>query len=267
MSSEVTKLKANPIGVCTLSICPMRKRPDETSEMVSQLLFGEQCDILNTSVANWSLICSRIDGYEGWVDVQQIDECKKPHNHKADHISYCLEPGYSVMAGEQTKLITFGAILPHFDGMSFELNGSKYGFWGQAARPGDFNLTEALVEKLCKKFLNAPYLWGGKTPFGVDCSGFVQMVFRVLGAHLPRDAKDQAKEGLTINFVNESMTGDLAFFTKSTNRISHVGVILENEQIIHASGKVRVDKLDHVGIFNREAGKYTHHLRIIKRVL
>jgi hypothetical protein len=245
----------------------MRKRAEESSEMVSQLLFGEQCEVLAVEPGDWAWVRGRKDGYEGWVDIKLIERTNQPYSEKNGKLYYSIEPSYALLGGDESRLITFGAFLPEFDGINLRLNGRKYTFSGQAARAGELPLTEKLVEKLCKKFLNAPYLWGGKTPFGVDCSGLVQMVFRVLGVDLPRDAKDQAKDGLTVDFVSECMSGDLAFFTKNTNRISHVGVILDDNEIIHASGRVRVDRLDHIGIFNREQNKYTHQLKIIKRVL
>lgn len=251
--------------ICLLSVCPMRKKAEESSEMISQIIFGEQVDVLEEQDA-WLLVRSRKDQYEGWIDKKLVVKAENPYDEKTPS-HYCLEPSYGIMAGEESRLITFGAILPNYDGMSFKINNQKFNYSGTAAKAGELQLTEALIEKLCRKYLNAPYLWGGKTPFGVDCSGFVQTIYRVLGVSLPRDAKDQANEGMTLDFVSESMTGDLAYFTKATNRISHVGIILDDDRIIHASGKVRIDKLDHQGIYNEDEQRYTHRLKIIKRVL
>ena len=252
-------------SICMLSICPMRKKPEESSEMISQIVFGEQVNVLSEE-ESWLYVQCRKDGYKGWIDSKLVSKIEKPYQESSD-VHYSLEPSYIVIGESDSIIITLGAFLPHYDGMTFYLNGMKYNFSGTAARPGDLHLTEALVEKLSKKYLNTPYLWGGKTPFGVDCSGFVQTIYRILGVNLPRDAKDQANKGLTVDFVNESMAGDLAFFTKKTNRISHVGIILDDNKIIHASGKVRIDSLDHQGIYNAENQSYTHHLKIIKRVL
>lgn len=251
--------------ICELSICPMRKKAEESSEMISQIVFGEQVNVLQEQ-ESWLFVQSRKDGYKGWIDKKQVTQTLHPYNENSD-IHYSLEPSYTIMGGNESRIITFGAILPYYDGMTFKLNGQKFSFSGTAAKPNDLNLTEVLVEKLSRKYLSAPYLWGGKTPFGVDCSGFVQSIYRILGVDLPRDAKDQANVGMTLDFVSESMTGDLAFFTKATNRVSHVGIILEDNRIIHASGKVRIDSLDHQGIYNEEVNKYSHRLKIIKRVL
>jgi len=112
--------------------------------------------------------------------------------------------------------------------------------------------------------LNAPYLWGGKSFFGIDCSGFTQQVFRFLDKRLPRDAYQQAEEGMTVEF-DETEVGDLAFFANASGKITHVGIILENMQIIHAHGAVRLDELTKEGIFSADKGGITHYLTVIKR--
>ena len=116
-------------------------------------------------------------------------------------------------------------------------------------------------------YLNAPYLWGGKTPFGIDCSGFTQMVYKLNGYKIHRDASQQALEGEPLSFIEESEVGDLAFFDNDEGNIIHVGIIMENNYIIHASGKVRIDRLDHLGIYNPELKKHTHKLRVIKKII
>ena len=116
-------------------------------------------------------------------------------------------------------------------------------------------------------FLNAPYLWGGRTPFGIDCSGFTQIIYRLQGINIPRDAYKQAEIGTTLSFINESEEGDLAFFDNAEGKIIHVGIIMKKNYIIHASGKVRIDKIDQEGIFNIEKKKHTHKLRIIKSIV
>lgn len=262
----VDQTTIHPSRICMLSICPVRKKPEESSEMISQIIFGEQVNVLEHK-GSWLYIQSRMDMYEGWVDEKLLEPIDDPYDEKSADMYYCLDQSAPIIAGEDSRMITFGAILPEYDGMSFKLNGQKFTFQGAAAKAGDLILTEKQVERLCRKYLNAPYLWGGKTPFGADCSGFVQAIYRVLGVNLPRDAKDQAHEGIDVGFVHESMTGDLAFFTKATNRISHVGIVLDDDKVIHASGQVRIDRLDHDGIYNAETEKYTHKLRIIKRVL
>ena len=131
-------------------------------------------------------------------------------------------------------------------------------------QPDEFNV-EVLVA-LGRPFLGTAYLWGGKSIFGVDCSGFVQQLYKLFGIFLPRDAYQQAEVGELVGFLQEAKLGDLAFFDNDEGRITHVGMLLSDRLIMHASGNVRIDPIDHAGIIHRITGKRTHHLRLIKRV-
>ena len=126
-------------------------------------------------------------------------------------------------------------------------------------------LKPGIADEVARLYLNTPYLWGGRTPFGIDCSGFVQMVYRFAGIQLPRDASLQVKGGVSLGFIDEAQPGDLAFFESEEGAIVHVGILTGNRRIIHASGTVRVDPIDHHGIFNMQANGYSHRLRIVKR--
>src|SRR5690606_19751564 len=145
-----------------------------------------------------------------------------------------------------------------------DINSEKWIFEGKPAS-GIQSRTQLL--KTAFMYLNAPYLWGGKTPFGIDCSGFTQMVYRLNGYMIPRDASQQAKIGEPLSFIEESEVGDLAFFDNEEGNIIHVGIIMEDNYIIHAHGKVRIDRLDHLGILNIDTGRHTHKLRVIKKVI
>ncbi|MBK7084827.1 MAG: C40 family peptidase [Flavobacteriales bacterium] len=123
-----------------------------------------------------------------------------------------------------------------------------------------------LIDAYMHPFLGAPYLWGGRTPTGVDCSGLTQMLFMLMGIYLPRDAYQQAEEGDPVELVDLAEPGDLAFFDNAEGRITHVGIVLPERRILHASGRVRIDALDQEGIFDAEQGKYSHKLRLVKRV-
>ena len=145
-----------------------------------------------------------------------------------------------------------------------EINTSKYSFEGIKVcgqKP------KSDLVKTAFMYLNAPYLWGGKTPFGIDCSGFTQMVYKLNGYSLLRDASQQATQGEALSFIEESEAGDLAFFDNDEGVITHVGIIMEDNYIIHSSGKVRIDRLDHLGIFNPDTQRHTHKLRVIKKYI
>ena len=116
-------------------------------------------------------------------------------------------------------------------------------------------------------YLKAPYVWGGKSIFGLDCSGLVQQLYGLVGIQLPRDARQQVEHGQPVHFVVQARPGDLAFFDNAEGRIVHVGLVLEEGRILHAHGEVRIDPLDHNGIYNKDLGRYTHKLRIIRRLL
>ena len=122
------------------------------------------------------------------------------------------------------------------------------------------------LEEVALSFLNSPYLWGGKTKFGTDCSGFVQSVFKIYGKILPRDSYQQALVGTEINLEN-SKTGDLAFFGKKIDSITHVGIVISNNRIIHSSGKVRIDNIVNEGILNVDSKKISHELQSVRRIV
>lgn len=189
------------------------------------------------------------DGYEGWMDTKQIKPVTEEYlvNRK---VTLITEDFSSVMTLEGKTLLSMG---------------SEVEFPAVASRRShDVRESIALT---AKEFLNIPYLWGGKSFFAVDCSGFVQLVYKIHNVKMPRDTYQQAEIGEALSFVEESKPGDLAFFENSEGKIIHVGIMLDNQKIIHASGKVRIDTLDSSGIFNKEMNKHTHKLRVIKSIL
>ena len=251
-------------GICNLAIIPLRFEPSDKSEIVSQVLFGEHFEILE-QLKQWSKIKLQYDDYEGWVDSKQYQIISETEYHQlsedaivlnADLVEYITAPNNLLLT------ITLGASLSFLN--HGDINTSNYNFEGtkiSGTKTKDCLLNTAFM------FLNAPYLWGGKTPFGVDCSGFTQMVYKLNGYKLMRDASQQSKQGEALSFIEESEPGDLAFFDNEDGNIIHVGIIMEDNYIIHASGKVRIDRLDHLGIYNAEANKHTHKLRVIKKII
>lgn len=251
-------------GICNLAIVPVRSEPSDRSEIVTQLLFGEHIEILEHQ-NQWSRIKIQYDDYEGWVDSKQYQVISEANYNQlsneaiilnADLIDYITSPDNLLLP------IPLGASLSFLN--NNEINISNFDFEG--TKTSGIKPKSALINTAFM-YLNAPYLWGGKTPFGIDCSGFTQMVYKLNGYKIHRDASQQALEGEPLSFIEESEAGDLAFFDNEEGNIIHVGIIMDNNYIIHASGKVRIDRLDHLGIYNPELNKHTHKLRVIKKII
>lgn len=247
------------LGCCHVTLAAVRANCSDSAEMTSQLLFGEFIEVLEIK-DNWSFIRCIYDKYEGWVDTKQYKIVKKIENTSfmSFHLSHaCQLKSHSIP-------LVLGSRLPNFDGINFKINKDKYLYNGKVIEKDKNPISN--LKKVALKYLNAPYLWGGRSPFGIDCSGFTQMVFSFFNYPLPRDAYMQANLGETINFTSEARLGDLAYFGKE-EKITHVGIFIGDNQIIHASGQVRIDSLDHIGIFNKEEKKYTHFLKTMKRII
>ena len=251
-------------GICNLAIVPIRAEASDKSELVSQLLFGEHFEVLEHG-KQWSKIRTAYDSYEGWIDTKQFQEITAEGFSKLRNRSTVLNGDLiEYVSGENNVLmpIPLGASLSFLNEPS--VNVAKFEFEGlnaEGTKPKSDLISTAFL------YLHSPYLWGGKTPFGIDCSGFTQMVYKLNGYQLLRDASQQAAQGEALSFIEESEPGDLAFFDNEEGRITHVGIIMENNYIIHASGKVRIDRLDHLGIYNADVNRHTHKLRVIKKYI
>jgi hypothetical protein len=255
-------------GVVHLSVIPVRRLPNDKSEIVTQLLFGETLEVITKKHNNWCRIKSEWDGYEGWVDRKQLLLISKSEFDKlSGRRAYALDICAPVYSDKRNTPILIGSTLPRYDGISLKISNGRMRYSGQIISPEFTSVRLELLRKIAFKYLGAPYLWGGRSPFGIDCSGYVQNVFKFFNIRLPRDAYQQAGEGEVVDFISQSKLGDLAFFANEEGKIIHVGIVLENNEIIHASGEVRIDLIDHMGIYNRQKRDYTHFLRIIKRVI
>ncbi|MCD6112728.1 MAG: C40 family peptidase [Bacteroidales bacterium] len=255
-------------GICNLSSAPLRIEPSHKSEMVNELLFGETYKIIE-KYENWYKIISDFDDYHGWINENQfcnIDEMEYTRIKKSKlfYTKNLCENIFNKTKNIKSPII-IGSTLPALKNKSFKINNDFYEFYGDTSDEKS-DIRESLI-KTAKKYLNAPYLWGGRSPFGIDCSGFTQIVFKIQGIELFRDAAQQATQGKNLNFISEAKPGDLAFFDNEEGDIVHVGIIMENKKIIHAYGCVRIDNIDHNGIFNSELNKYTHNLRLIKKII
>ena len=255
-------------GACLLSVVPVRSEPSDKTEMTTQLLFGDLV-VVNESWNNWLKIRIVYDNYEGWIDHKQVVEISNDEFSKLSKApSQYTKDLVEVFQGESGKLIPvlFGSTIRNLTSNGFKIGDQHFIFEGQLSQPALIPSINSIIED-AMILLNAPYLWGGKTPFGIDCSGFTQTVFKVNGVELLRDAAQQASQGEAISLVDEAEPGDLAFFDNEEEKIVHVGIIFEKNKIIHASGRVRIDMIDHQGIYNKELQKYTHRLRLIKRLI
>lgn len=230
---------------CIVPVAPMRDSPSHRSEMVSQLVFGEPCKI-HEEGEGWLRIHSDYDGYEGWCQRGQLEL------HNAVAKPYYLSDWSATIDFNGTDMrIPFGSYCRPSD--------------PHAWNPSEHAVNEKELLEVAFSFLNTGYLWGGRSVFGVDCSGFVQTVFRFFNIRLLRDASQQATQGESLGFLQEAKCGDLAFFDNAEGKITHVGLLLNDKEILHSSVKVRVDEIDNHGIINRETRERTHKLRLIKR--
>ncbi len=258
------------IGIADLSIIPVRREPSERSEMVTQILFGERYKILEET-DRWVYVRLLYDDYCGWIDIKMVTLMEQNFNINSCRLAMASET-FNIVNRKDTwgnKLIVPGSDLPYFNhnDNSFIIGEYKYILNGAYFElPGSKNIRESVID-CALKFFNAPYLWGGRTPYGIDCSGLTQIVYKMNGIKLKRDASQQVLNGDTMSFVEEALPGDLAFFGDDEGTITHVGIIWKHHKIIHASGKVRIDNVDHQGIYNEELKRYTHRLRTIKRII
>lgn len=254
-------------GIAEASFIPVRKEPDSTSEMTSQLLFGELFEVLERKEL-WILARNRYDGYEGWISslTTSLFRDDTLREYETMESSLVRKRNCSLLGPQGTLMVPAGSVLfYHAAGKGRIRCGGDYELDCDPGKPATDKLQE--LEQLRGQFINVPYLWGGKSTYGTDCSGLVQTVFRLLGIPLPRDASQQVSQGKTVNLITEARTGDLVFFDNEEGQIVHTGIIIGPGQIFHASGCVRIDVIDHQGIYSKQLEKYTHRLRLIKRIL
>lgn len=257
-------------GISNLSIIPVRKEPSEKSEMVTQILFGEHFE-MREQMVGWTNIKLSYDGYEGWIDTKMITPLQSRTVRKIEKNAIAVTSDIITIIPvneEQNLMLVAGSTLPvwrpylkQFSIFQDTFYAAGNVIYGEIKDPRTLAINQAL------KYFNAPYLWGGRTPFGVDCSGLTQVIYKMIGIKLPRDASEQVKMGTALSFVDEAQPGDLAFFDDEEGNIVHVGIIWKRNKIIHASGKVRIDNVDQFGIFNVDTNRYTHKMRVMKRII
>jgi gamma-D-glutamyl-L-lysine dipeptidyl-peptidase len=250
-------------AVVAVPAAPVRRKARHQRELVSQLLFGETVKVLKTKGDLWVKVRSLHDDYEGWMTNTLLQEINE-EDAKSGCENVTTGMLNTIQIGDRKMNIPFGSSLPGFAGRKGKFNKLEYSFSGNFINRKEMQPDADNVQLLTAQWLNAPYMWGGRTIFGVDCSGFVQVNYKMMGIDLSRDAWQQAQQGKTVKKLREAVCGDLAFFDDK-EEIVHVGILLDPEQIIHASGRVRIDTIDKKGIINTDTGKRTHLLRSIKR--
>ncbi len=256
-------------GIIILPLVPLRANDSERSEMISQLLFGERVEIIE-ECERWLFVRNLTDNYTGWLDRKMVEMLTYKESLRLKNVlSYCVPVPVlkceKVNSGEK-MFIPGGSFLPDFKDNRFNIVNEVFVSIIPSISTSS-NINGNRLVEVALQYLNAPYLWGGKSILGVDCSGLMQLVFAICGIQIPRDASQQVKNGKVIDFLSEAKTGDLAFFENIDGQIIHVGLLLDSQKIIHASGWVKIESIDSHGIISAQTGKYTHKMRIIKRLI
>jgi hypothetical protein len=266
-------------GICLQSVIPVRSEPSHRAEMVTQVLFGELYRVIDHD-QNWLRVRLAYDDYEGWISFSQSELIGEAEFVRLFGEETPVATGLVQLISNETMQsvipILPGSSLPGLRENQFRIGENIYLFEGQTADQGILDrastpqeMQQALRHILSNAMLyqHAPYLWGGRSPFGIDCSGFVQMVFKLCKVKLLRDASQQAAQGESVSLLAEAEPCDIAFFDDEEGNITHTGLLIDRTRIIHCHGKVRIDAIDHEGIYNSDLQKYTHKLRLIKRVI
>lgn len=261
-------MEETEFGVCRLSVVPVRKEPADQAEQVTQILFGDHYTVQEHAAdKKWIRIRIYFDGYEGWIDAKQHLPITKEYFHHINHAEFKITTDITstLLYNKSPLMVLMGSIIPISSSELFRME-EQFAFNGEAKNVGQRREFE-FMRTIASRYLNSPYQWGGKSPFGIDCSGFTQMVFKICGYKLLRDASQQCGQGKAVESLAASKQGDLAFFSNDEGKVVHTGILLSENKIIHASGKVRVDTLTEEGIQAAETGKITHRLSAVRRML
>ena len=255
-------------GVCRLSIVPVRAEASDKSELTTQLLFGDHYEVTDaTKDKKWLRIQINFDQFDGWLDAKQHHSISQEYYEYLNRAEFKITTDVTatLLYNKSPQIILMGSMIPISSSELFKME-EQFAFNGEAKNLGQKREFE-YMKNIAFKYLNAPYLWGGKSPFGIDCSGFVQMVFKICGYRLFRNSWQQSNQGKSFRDIEQGKPGDLVFFKNPEGKVNHVGIMLEGDRIIHASGKVRVDHLNEEGILHLETKIYSHQFSHIRRIL
>lgn len=254
--------------MCDLSMVGLHAKPIEGSPLVSQLLFGETATVLQRKNKVWARVITSFDGVEAWVDLRQMSPLSEDQFKKySSRFAVALEVCQVLMNNDVSFPVLIASSLPEYDGMVFKSASGKYVYNGQAADFSDVHFNAERMEKLARRFINAPHVAGGRSVFGLDKVALIQLIYKCAGYKLPRFLHEIIQYPLEIiHFVETSQAGDIAFFVNKNDEIDHLGIVLSDSQVLHVEEKARIDKLDHEGIYHKEAKKYSHKLRYIGRI-
>ena len=261
-------MEENEFGVCRLSVVSVRKDPADQSEQITQLLFGDHYTVIERAQdSRWTKIRIHFDQYEGWIDSKQHQAIAREYFNHLNHAEFKITTDLTatLLYNKSPLVILMGSMIPISSSELFKME-EQFAFNGETKNVGQRREFE-YMRTISTKYLNSPYQWGGKSPFGIDCSGFTQMVFKICGYKLLRDASQQVNQGKVVESLAASRQGDLAFFSNDDGRVIHTGILIAENKIIHASGKVRVDNIDEQGIQHADTKTLTHRLTAIRRML
>ena len=258
-------------GITTAGIVPLRREKSERSVLASQALFGEMMEVTREE-GRWCRVRMLHDGMEGWTRREDLVGVDEGFVRRAmEGRPFVTRDMFSIVMREGDwagQLVPAGSVLPLYEGETgyFRVGDDAYRLVGSLPEAGTGNAREAIA-RYALMYYNVPYVAGGRSPWGIDNAGLVQMVYRLAGVGVPRQLARWAAEGQTLSFLEEALPGDVVLFGDESGVVTHAGVLWEAGRVIHASGRVRVDKIDHHGIFNEATKRYTHALKLIKRFL
>jgi cell wall-associated NlpC family hydrolase len=251
---------------CQVSVAYLKAAADHNAPLLSQVLFGEQVFLLRKIGRHWMKVQCSWDRVEGWVDPKQFHiNDKHPQFDKFTPRTFALDHMHPIISEKASIPIIIGSNLLQCDGLNVKMPFGKYQYTGQIIDLEQSLESRKLLINVARRFLQTPYLMGGRSILGTDSTGFIQLAYKLIGINLPRRADEMVLLGTDVGFVNEAREGDIAFYEDKHSQIVHTGIVLEDSKVLHTYGKVRIDHLDQQGIYIKRRRSYIYKLRTIRR--